>query len=124
MMPSRGRRALGLAALLTVTGTLHFAVPAPFIAIVPARSPHKATLVAVSGLAELASATLLAVPSTRSTGGVVAAATLVAVFPANISMALRSTGRRPAYRIAAWARLLQVPLVAWALSVVGRHAGG
>ena len=125
MLPSRRNRALGLAALLTVTGTLHFAVPAPFIAIVPTRLPHKAGLVAVSGIAELVSATLLAGPRTRSIGGLVAAAILVAVFPANISMALRSSGRRPVYRIVAWARLpLQVPLVAWALSVVGRRAAG
>lgn len=118
---SRRARSLGLAALLTTTGSLHFVVPAPFVAIVPRRLPYREELVAASGVAEVAAAMLLVVPRTRSLGGLLAAATFVAVFPANVSMALRS-GRRPAwYRAAVWARLpLQVPLVLGALSVVRR----
>ncbi len=119
---SRRARALGLTGLLATTGSLHFLAPKPFVAIVPRRLPFPAELVAISGAVELAAAALLAVPRTRSLGGLLAAATFVAVLPANVSMALRSGARRPTwYRVAVWARLpLQVPLVVGALSVVRR----
>jgi uncharacterized membrane protein len=111
-----------LIALLTTSGVLHFLRPGPFRSIVPKALPHKAQLVAVSGAAELACAALLAHPAGRVFGGPASAALFAAVFPANVSMALRS-GRRPLwYRAAAWARLpLQIPLVVWSLRV-GREA--
>ena len=54
--------------------------------------------------------------SVRRWGGLAAAALFVAVFPANVQMALAWRDRPLPYRAAAWARLpLQVPLIAWAL---------
>jgi uncharacterized membrane protein len=109
------RRTLFLVVLLGVSGVLHLLRPAPFVSIVPKMLPRKRELVFVSGLAELAGAGLMAAPATRRLGGAVSAGLLIGVFPANISMALRS-GRRPAwYQGAVWARLpLQVPLIVWA----------
>ena len=53
---------------------------------------------------------------------------LIAVFPANVQMALDWRRRPPLPRALAWARLLlQAPLVAWALSVArlsGRRSSG
>ncbi|WP_205843721.1 hypothetical protein [Nakamurella deserti] len=108
----------GLTATLAVPGVLHFVHPAPFVAIVPRPLPRPELLVALSGVAELACAALVAHPRTRHVGGPAAAALFVAVFPANVSMALRSR-RSPGWRrTVAWVRLpLQVPLVAWALRV-------
>lgn len=105
-----------LIGLLGVAGTAHFLKPAPFVAIVPRRLPAKRELVYCSGLAELMCAALLARPRTRNLGGLAAAALFVAVFPANVSMALRSRHRPRWYRAALWARLpVQIPLVVWAL---------
>jgi uncharacterized membrane protein len=117
MATNRGRRAaVRLAALLTTTGTLHFAVPKPFDAIVPPALPGKARFwTYASGVAELGIAGLLAVPRTRRLGGSLAAALFVAVFPGNV----RAVGlfrRRPLLRAVMLARLpLQVPLVTEAL---------
>ncbi|GGL84518.1 DoxX family protein [Nakamurella endophytica] len=114
------RATRGLVALLSGAGVLHFAWPAPFVSIVPRRLPAKRALVYASGAAELACAGLVARPRTRRMGGAASAVLFVAVFPANVSMALRS-GRRPTvYRAVSWLRLpLQVPLVLWALRVAG-----
>jgi len=117
-MSSSGRRAaLRLAALLTTTGTAHFAIPKPFDAIVPAVLPGSARFwTYASGAVELGLAGLLAVPRTRRLGGTLAAAFFVAVFPGNLE-AVRVLGHSPALRAVAIARLpLQVPLVTQALA--------
>lgn len=116
-LPRPGARAL--AALLTVTGVAHLAVPAPFDAIVPRRLPGTPRFwTLASGAAELAVAAAVAVPRTRRAGAVAAAALFVAVFPANVQMALDHADGPPAVRAVVWGRLpLQVPLVAWALAV-------
>ncbi|MGF7123986.1 DoxX family protein [Rhodococcus sp. BE178] len=112
--------AIRLAALLFGSGILHFAKPQPFDAIVPAALPGRArTYTYVSGVAELATAAALAVPRTRRLGGALAAALFVAVFPANVQMAvswLRSDRVSAPAKAAAVARLpLQIPLVTQAL---------
>lgn len=119
--PSR-RPALRLAALLFGTGVLHFVRPAPFDGIVPRSLPGEArTYTYVSGAAELAVAGALVVPRTRRLGGTLAAALFVAVFPANVQMAvswLRSDRISPAAKAGALARLpLQIPLITEALKV-------
>lgn len=104
-----------LIAMFSVSGVLHLLRPEPFIAIVPRMLPRKRELVYVSGVAELAGAALMAAPRTRRPGGRLSAVLLLAVFPANVSMAIAGAGRSPLCRVLAWARLpLQVPLVLWA----------
>jgi uncharacterized membrane protein len=111
-----------LIVLLTTSGVMHFVKPGPFVSIVPKALPHKAELVAISGAAELACAAMLAHPAARKIGGPITAALFAAVFPANVSMTLRSGSRPPWYRAVLWLRLpLQIPLVLWALRV-GREA--
>jgi uncharacterized membrane protein len=109
-----------LAGLLTVTGSLHFLTPRPFVAIVPRRLPRRRALVQLSGAAELACAAGLAVRPTRRVAGWVTTILFVVLFPANVQMALDAQ-RRPrstAYRAATWLRLpLQLPLVLWARAV-------
>lgn len=114
--------ALRLAALLAGAGVLHFVRPAPFDSIVPKQLPGRArTYTYASGVAELAVATTLAIPRTRRLGGTLAAALFVAVFPANVQMAvswLRSDRASPVAKSVAVARLpLQIPLVTEALKV-------
>lgn len=113
-------RAAGLAALLGVAGTLHLVRPRPFDHLIPRRLGRPRPWVLASGVAELACAAALAHPSTRRPGAWASAALLVAVFPGNVTMAVRSRRGRHWSRhpVIAWGRLpLQVPLVLWAVRV-------
>jgi uncharacterized membrane protein len=113
------------ASLLTVTGSSHFAFPKAFASIVPPQLPWTYGLVYASGVAELACAAGVAVPRTRRVAGWAAAALLVAVFPANVQMALDAGGRSDAYRWGTYARLpVQAPLFLWAVSVARSASGG
>jgi uncharacterized membrane protein len=107
---------------MAAAGVSHFLRPGLYRRIVPDPPGHPATVVAVSGAAELACAALLALPRTRRTGARATAALLVAVFPANVKMALDGgypeMGFPANNRLACWLRLpVQLPLVLWALSL-------
>ncbi|MDQ4092191.1 MAG: hypothetical protein M3143_01870 [Actinomycetota bacterium] len=120
----RPTAAAGLAVLLASTGILHFVVPGSFDAIVPEQLPGSArTWTHLSGATELASAALLAAPRTRRLGALLAALLFVAVFPANMKMAIDWSGRSTWMRALAYGRLpLQIPLVLWAVLVYRRGA--
>lgn len=108
-----------LVAIFTTSGLLHFLRPEPFERIVPEALPAKRELVYASGVAELGCAALLVRPKSRGIGGLLSAAVLIGVFPANISMTLSAFRheRAPAwYRIGTIVRLpLQFPMIriAW-----------
>ncbi len=113
-----------LSGLLTLTGTLHFVAPQPFASIVPPVLGDPTPWVYVSGVAELACAAAIAVPTTRRVGAIVTAALFVAVFPANLYMAYDWSDRDwwPD-RTIAYARLpLPLPLIVWAWGVSRRAA--
>ncbi|MBF6211105.1 hypothetical protein IU433_29410 [Nocardia puris] len=114
--------ALALAALLFGAGILHFVMPKPFDAIVPRALPGEPRdYTYASGVAELGVAAALAAPRTRSLGGKLAALLFVAVFPANVQMAIdvsRSEKASPAFKVGTILRLpLQIPLIVAALKV-------
>lgn len=98
-------------------GVLHFAKPKPFERIVPRALPRRKELVYASGVAELACAAGLLHPRTRRAAGLASAGLLVAVFPANVQMALDLNRKgSPTAKAIAYARLpLQVPLIRAAL---------
>ncbi|ALV37787.1 MULTISPECIES: hypothetical protein [Streptomyces] len=118
-MPRSERSPLLLAGLLAAAGTAHFAVPRQFDAIVPRSLPGAPrTWTYVSGAAELALAAGIALPRTRKTAALAAAAFFVGVFPANVKMAVDWADRPAPQKAAALGRLpLQLPLVLWARSV-------
>jgi uncharacterized membrane protein len=124
MRARRPTAAAGLVVLLTSSGVLHFAAPASFDAIVPEQLPGAArTWTHLSGVAELVTAALIAAPRTRRFGGLLAALLFVAVFPANVKMAIDWSDRPVWMRVLAYGRLpLQIPLVLWAVFVY-RRAG-
>ncbi|MEQ3554026.1 MauE/DoxX family redox-associated membrane protein [Pseudonocardia nematodicida] len=113
------RAAYALAGLLGTAAVLHVVRPEPFDTIVPRSLPGSPrTWTYLSGAAEGAVAAAVAHPRTRRAGGWAAAALFAAVFPANVSMALRWNRKATVYRAIAWGRLpLQVPLIWWALRV-------
>lgn len=120
--PGARRTSLFLTTLLGAAGIMHAVRPEPFDSIVPRAlpgSPRAYTY--ASGIAEVATAGLIAVPSTRRLGGIAAAALLVAVFPANVQMAIDWRKKSPKKRAIAVGRLpLQGVLVAQALHIARR----
>jgi uncharacterized membrane protein len=82
-----GGRAL-LAALFVVAGVSHFTSRDFFVSIVPPYLPWPGALVAVSGITEIVLGVLLLMPAARRLAGWGLMALLVAVFPANIYMAV------------------------------------
>jgi uncharacterized membrane protein len=110
------RSRLALVAFFAFTGSLHFLQPRFFEAIVPpAIEARRKEAVAVSGAAELAGAAALLHPASRRLGRWWLLALLVAVFPANVHMAvnpeqIRGLDLRRVPRWALWARLPLQPL--------------
>ncbi|HVD41235.1 MAG TPA: hypothetical protein VNC16_09570 [Solirubrobacterales bacterium] len=109
-----------LSAFFAFTGTMHFLRPRFFEAIVPpAIEARKREVVAISGAAEIAGAALVLPPASRRLGRWWLLALLVAVFPANVHMAVnpeqvRGLDMRKFPRWALWARLPLQPLaMAW-----------
>lgn len=105
-----------LGGLFLASGVLHFAAPKPFEAIMPRSLPARRAWVYGSGVAEIACG--LGLLTRRPWAGRASAALLLAVWPANVQMALDSgTGRLPGPAddpVIAWGRVpLQIPLI-WA----------
>jgi uncharacterized membrane protein len=111
------------AVLFLVTGTLHFVHPEFYTSIVPPQFGRAATLVAISGAAELAGGIGLLVPATRNAASIGLIVLLVAVWPANWYMAIAAgqfADVAPAWVL--WLRVpLQVLLIWWV--AIARRAG-
>jgi len=120
--PAEDRARLRFAAMMLTVGVLHFVVPGPFRKIVPRWFPWREQAVMWSGVAEITAGALVAVPATKKAGGWLGLATVVAVYPANIQMAVdasRGQAQVPGPAWVAWARLpLQLPMLrdAWRLT--------
>jgi len=120
----RRRAPLALAAVFAGSATVHLVHPQSFASIMPRAIPEErhTALIYVSGVVELVCAAALV----RRTRWAAAAsvATLAAVFPANVQMALDAgTGRNegPAdSRAVAWGRLPLQLVMAW-MALQARH---
>ena len=107
-----------LKVLLGVTfvaaGCLHFVFPAQYVRVMPPALPFPRLLVLLSGVGEVALGLAMFTRFARwSAWGVIAL--LIAVFPANVQMALHPelTPKLPAWTL--WARLpFQAVFIAWA----------
>ena len=111
-----------LAALFTFAGTLHFVRPRPYEAIVPPPFPKKES-VAISGVAEIAGAIAVLHPATRPAGRWGLLALLLAVFPANVWMAVSPHKIPGAHKIPRWALWGRLPLQPLAMLWVWRATG-
>ena len=108
----------GLAAAMAVAGAAHLVGPEPFVQHLPDWVPTRYGLVYVTGLVEIGlGLALVARPAWRASAGRLLALYLLAVWPANVYVAVAGVDvdGQPggAY---AWIRLpLQLLFVAWAL---------
>ncbi|GAA0191521.1 DoxX family protein [Halobaculum roseum] len=108
--------------LYVIAGVAHFLAPTPFERIVPRELPAPRALVYLSGLVEIALGIGVLIPRTRQMSAKGLVLLLLAVFPANVNMAVRDVGPNPLperaerlYDAALWIRLpLQGVLIAWA----------
>jgi uncharacterized membrane protein len=105
-----------LALLMASAGVLHFISPQPFVRIVPSWLPAPLLLVYISGFFEILGAIGLLIPRTRRLAAWGLVALLIAVFPANINMAVNQLPLGDTvYPIGNWVRLpFQIVLIAWA----------
>lgn len=98
-----------LTALFCTAGVLHFVRPEPFTQIVPPLLPAPHLLVLISGAAEIAGGVGLAIPKLRRAAGIGLVALLLAVFPANIYMAMYDI--KPAgLDLSWWGHAIRLPL--------------
>ena len=107
-----------LALLFTLAGTWHFVHPATYLSIMPPMLPVPLALVYLSGIFEMLGGLGLLPARTRRLAGGSLLALLVAVFPANVHMALiHEQLHIPGWL--AWGRLpLQLPLLWWVWRVM------
>ncbi len=89
--------------------------PAPYLAIVPPWIPWHQAMVDISGAAEIAGGIGLLIPALRRAAAWGLVALLIAVFPANIYMAMDNIQFtvRPLSPALLWGRLLLQPLFVW-----------
>jgi uncharacterized membrane protein len=105
-----------LAVFFAAAGTLHFTKPRFYEAMMPpALESRKREVVAISGVAEIAGGAMVLHPASRRLGRWWLLALLVAVFPANVHMAVNpeqipGLDLRKVPRWALWARLPLQPL--------------
>jgi len=110
-----------LGAFFLFAGTMHFLKPRPYVAIVPDALPRKREIVFASGVAELAGGAGVLIPTTRRLAGWWLIATLLAIFPANVNMAVNAERYRLVPEPLLWVRLpLQGALIAWVWRAVLR----
>jgi uncharacterized membrane protein len=104
-----------LAAFFTTSGVLHFVIPRSYEAMMPPSLPAHREAVIVSGIAEIVGGAAVLPPRGRRFARCWLLALLVAVFPANVHMALnpeqvRGLDLDKVPRWALWARLPLQPL--------------
>ena len=110
---------------MIVLGVLHFVAADAFAQIIPPQLPWRYGLVWISGVFEILLGLALVPEQTRRLAGWGLVALYIAVFPANIYMAVANVRIRnldPISPALLWGRLpFQFVLIAWALWVSKPH---
>ena len=107
-----------MAVFYVVAGIMHFVNTDFYVRIMPDYLPLHLVLVYLSGVAEIVLGVLVIVPATTRLAAWGLIALLIAVFPANINMAVHSLPMQPGAPpnpLALWLRLpFQLVFIAWA----------
>jgi uncharacterized membrane protein len=115
-----------LSLFFVIAGALHFLSPDAYVQIMPTYLPRPLLLVYLSGACEIAGGLGVLIPRFRRLAGFCLIALLVAVFPANVHMAMNHlplAGKQlPDWLL--WSRLpLQALLIGWVwVSTLRKHA--
>ena len=123
MMTVRRVSRLVLCAFFVLAGLNHFVSPEVYRPIMPPYLPFPDTLILLSGGLEVALGLLIVFPRTRAFAAAGLVLLLVAVFPANLQMALTAE-RFPLFQSwHLWARLpLQLVLIGWVIHAAAARA--
>lgn len=114
-----GRLLLGVG--FVAAGIMHFVATTTYMRIVPPILPDPRLLVEVSGVAEVMGGAGVLLPQTQRAAAWGLVALLLAVWPANISMAMQHAQWPQLPEWLLWARVpLQIPLLIWAWSYTRR----
>lgn len=107
-----------LAVAMVAVGVMHFVQPDPFVRIVPEALPAPLALVYVSGVFEILGGVGLIPKRSRRFAAWGLIALYVAVFPANINMAIHDIQMNPASPTPSWVPWARLPFqavwIAWA----------
>jgi uncharacterized membrane protein len=107
-----------MGAFYVVAGVMHFANPDFYLPMMPPYLPYHRELVFLSGVAEVLCGLGVLYRPTRRIAAWATIALLIAVFPANVHVALHNVplgGRTEGFGIWNWVRLpFQVVLILWA----------
>lgn len=112
---SRRWALLGLAVVFVAAGVNHFVMPEVYVRIMPPYLPAPKALVYLSGAFEILGGLGVLPRATRAAAGWGLVALLIAVFPANLHMALHPEQFASVPAWALYARLpFQLVLIGWA----------
>lgn len=103
-----------LAMFFIPAGVNHFVNPQMYLSVMPPYLPFPEALNYISGAAEIAGGAAVLIPQLRRAAGWGLIALLIAVFPANVHMALYGISGVSIARWILWLRLpFQLVLIAW-----------
>ncbi len=115
---SRSQRILGC--FFAFAGAMHFVVPRRYQAMMPPSFPAHRESVVISGLAEIAGAAAVTSQHTRPIARWWLTGLLIAVFPANIHMAVHRERIRGLEKVPGWLLWARLPLQPLAILWVWR----
>lgn len=107
-----------MAAFYILAGVMHFVRPEYYVPMMPPYLPWHMLLIYLSGVAEVVLGVAVLIPSLRSAAGWGIILLLIAIFPANLHIALHNVpvfGAAQGAGVWNWVRLpLQAVLITWA----------
>ncbi len=92
--------------LFVIAGANHFITPQPYLAMMPPWLPAHTALIRISGIAEIAGGIGILIPATRHAAAIGLLALLIAIFPANLHVALHGW---PGNEFPPWILWLRLP---------------
>jgi len=96
-----------LGIFFVAAGANHFRAPGMYLGMIPAWLPAPSTLVEISGVAEIMGGIGVLVPATRLFSGWGLIALLIAIFPANLHVAMQ--GHMPGFDLSPFTLWLRLP---------------